>query len=180
MEMNDKFFKLQITKQDVLKMLLFGSSVMAGIIVIIGFGVYLLYKSFRFDGSATLFWIFKSFSAWNFIPILVCLGVIFWISSIFFFQSLRDIIFLVKYQGILFYMDTKGIQFYNFDTKEFKIKNWSEFEDVGCFKQESEKLLYKYQIKFTDGDVYDFDLRGTIPTKEFKDKIEEFYLKYSE
>jgi hypothetical protein len=49
---------------------------------------------------------------------------------------------------------------------------------VGCYKQESEKLSYKNQIKFTDGDVYNFDLRGTISTKEFQEKIEDFYLKY--
>lgn len=53
--------------------------------------------------------------------------------------------------------------------------------DVGCFKQQDKKvkLLYKYQIKFTDGTAHEFDLRGTYPTKEFKKKVEEFWLFYN-
>lgn len=180
MEMNDNFLKLQITTQDMSKMLLVGLLGMIGVIASISYGGCLLYEELKADRLASIFLLFKSITFWNLIPALVFLAVIFWISSIFFLQGLRDIIFLVKYQGIVFYMDSQGMQFYNFDTKEFKTKTWADFEDVGCYKQESEKLLYKYQIKFTDGDVYDFDLRGTIPTKEFEDKIEEFYLRYSE
>ncbi|WP_254908350.1 hypothetical protein [Enterococcus sp. 12E11_DIV0728] len=178
MEVNDNFLKLQITTLDMFKMLLFGSSIMGGIIAGVSYGIYLLYGLFKKDTLASILLIFNTITLWNFIPILLLIVVAFRISSIFFFQGLSDLLFLMKHQGIIFYMDIKGMQFYNFNTKEFKTKTWAEFEDVGCYKQESEKLSYKNQIKFTDGDVYNFDLRGTISTKEFQEKIEDFYLKY--
>ena len=61
-----------------------------------------------------------------------------------------------------------------------KTKIWSEISDVGLFKQESKKSnsVYNYQIKFSDDLPHTFDLRGKYPTKEFNQKVEEFWLNY--
>ncbi|MGG5371197.1 hypothetical protein IGI67_002866 [Enterococcus sp. AZ196] len=180
MKIEDDFLKLQITTQEMLRTLMVGLTGMISIAGIIGYIFYVLFQLFKANNSASILLIIKTSILWNPIPVLLFLGIIFWISSLFFFQGISDLTFLLKHQGIFFYMDQQGIQYYNFETKEVKRKTWSEFEDVGSYRQESEKLVYKYQIKFTNGEVYNFDLRGSLPTKEFKEKIEAFYLRYSE
>lgn len=82
-------------------------------------------------------------------------------------------------QGIIYKMDEYGLTYY--ENRKLHTKKWTDIIDVGCFKQQDKKvkLLYKYQIKFTDGTAHEFDLRGTYPTKEFKVKVEEFWLFYN-
>lgn len=93
-------------------------------------------------------------------------------------SSIMDSHLLLKYKGILYRMDKTGFTYH--ENKKIYTKAWSEIEDVGCFKQQDEKkLLYKYQIKFTDGSTHTFDLRGTYATEDFKKKVEEFWFYYN-
>ncbi|MGO3792377.1 MAG: hypothetical protein ACTJG1_13080, partial [Enterococcus gilvus] len=98
MEVNDNFLKLQITTLDMFKMLLFGSSIMGGIIAGVSYGIYLLYGLLKKDTLASILLIFNTITLWNFIPILLLIVVAFRISSIFFFQGLSDLLFLMKHQ----------------------------------------------------------------------------------
>ncbi|EME3523940.1 hypothetical protein R5H55_001897 [Enterococcus faecium] len=41
-----------------------------------------------------------------------------------------------------------------------------------------ERGIYKYQIKFTNGESHEFDLRGKYPTVSFKEKLEEYWNAY--
>lgn len=180
MEMNDNFLELRITLNDVLKMIMISSICMGGVVIVFIYIFHLFFKG----GAINLvngFFSIKGFAAFNLIEIissLVFLIVVFLIGNLFFIQAIRDLNLLVKYHGIFFYMDREGIQFYDFDINEFKSKTWREFVDVGCYKQESGKILYKFQIKFTNGDIYNFDLRGCMSTKRFEEKVIEFYCKY--
>lgn len=175
-ELKHNYLKLQITKLYVLKMVILGFVGLVGTILGVFYFSYLLYRLFITNNLRIIIFIFKHI---DMIGILSLLYVILWISSIGFLQGISDLKFLIKHQGVIFKMDAIGIQYYNFETKMLKKKDWSVFEDVGCFRQQTEKLIYKYQIKFTDGDIYDFDLRGTIAVTQLKEKVEEFYLKYS-
>ena len=84
----------------------------------------------------------------------------------------------MKHGGILYCLDQKGITYQ--EGWLLKTKIWSEISDVGLFKQESKKSnsVYNYQIKFSDDLPHTFDLRGKYPTKEFNQKVEEFWLNY--
>lgn len=177
METDGTFLKLKITIKDILRMLIGSFICLLGVFSGIGYVIYLIYNVIISTKYITIFLIIKSFSFWKLIFFFISLCVLLRIISIFFIQSLVDLKFFFKYQGTFFYMDMNKIKFYDFETKLYKSKSWSYFEDVGCYKQDSEKLLYKYQIKFSDGDVYNFDLRGTIPTNDFVNKVEEFFIK---
>lgn len=179
METDDTFLTLKITIKDILRMLICSFICLLGAFSGICYVIYLIFNLLNSKGYTTILLIIKTFSFWSPVSFLVLLCVILWCSSIFFIQSLIDLKFFFKHQGILFYMDMNEIRFYDFEAKIYKSKAWSYFEDVGCYKQESKELLYKYQIKFIDGDVYNFDLRGTISTNDFVNKIEEFFVKYA-
>lgn len=176
MDLKNNYLKLRITKVYVLKMIIISFAGFVGISLGIFYTSHLLYKLFIIDHLRIIIFIFRHI---NIISILSLLYLILWFLGIMYLQGISDLNLLIKYQGIFFKMDPTGIQFYNFETKKLKKKDWSVFEDVGCFRQKSEKLIYKYQIRFTDGDTYNFDLRGTIATTQLKEKIEEFYLKYN-
>lgn len=86
---------------------------------------------------------------------------------------------LKRYDGLIYKLNEQGLTY--FENNKPKFSKWSEISDVGCFKQNDDKIkvLYKYQIKFTDGTVHDFDLRGKYPTKKFKDTIEDYWMFYN-
>lgn len=94
------------------------------------------------------------------------------------YEGIRDIGLMIHDNGILYKMDYSGIT-YQENWRSIK-KEWVDIVDVGLFKQESSKnkILYEYQIKFSDGSSHTFDLRGSYPTKEFNSKVEEYWLKY--
>lgn len=93
--------------------------------------------------------------------------------------GIYDVKLLLKHHGTIYLMDEQGLTYY--ENKKLHTKKWMDIVDVGCFKQQDKKvnILYKYQIQFTDGTVHEFDLRGSFPTKEFKDKVDEFWLYYN-
>ncbi|WP_438709792.1 hypothetical protein [Enterococcus sp. AZ112] len=85
--------------------------------------------------------------------------------------------YIRKYGGILYRMDSHSLSYHE---KGFLIvRSWSEVIDVGLFRQMEREVIYNYQIKFSDGDRYTFDLRGNYPAIAFKEKIEEFWFKYN-
>lgn len=173
METDGTFLRLKITIDDILKMLIISFICLLVFMTCIIFVIYSLFMLIHTNIVLTLFLSIKLIS------VLISLFVLFWIAGIFFIQSIVDLKFFLKHQGIFFYMDKNEITFYSFKTKVYKSKTWSNFDEVGCYKQETKKLRYEYQIKFIDSDVYSFDLRGTISTKDFVDKIEEFYINYA-
>ncbi|WP_206857180.1 hypothetical protein [Candidatus Enterococcus mangumiae] len=90
-----------------------------------------------------------------------------------------NIVRLKKYDGLIYRLDEDGLAY--FENNKYHLKKWNEISDVGSFKQEDteNKVLYKYEIKFTDGTTHEFDLRGKYPTKEFKGVIERYWLFYN-
>ncbi|EOL41775.1 hypothetical protein RV11_GL002697 [Enterococcus phoeniculicola] len=105
-------------------------------------------------------------------------GFLLYFAGALIYVGIRDIDFMRKNKGILYRMDKEGFVYH--ENWQLLKKTWQEVSDVGLFKQESKKVkvLYKYQVKFSDGTCHTFDLRGSYPTKEFLSKIEEYWLKY--
>lgn len=157
-------------------------------------GFFLAGSSLIFMSLSILYWFLAPFLenpnlenglfSLSYLAISIATGSLFFLGFIFYFsfgllvQSIKYINLMNECQGILYKLEPDGFSY--LEDGQLLKRPWSDISDVGLFKQDSEKnkLIYYYQIIFTDGTRHTFDLRGTYPTKEFKLKIEEFWMEY--
>ncbi|WP_430606463.1 hypothetical protein IGJ55_002143 [Enterococcus sp. AZ170] len=174
--MENKHFELRITWKDTCIEILAGFFIFFITLGIILWFLLPVFKNFDMFNRFFLF-VLVIFALMSGVFYLAYLAISF--SFMLIISGIYDVRILLKYHGVIYLMNEKGLIYY--DNKQLHTKKWRDIIDVGCFKQQDNKvkILYKYQIKFADATEHEFNLRGTFPTKEFKDKIEEFWLFYN-
>jgi len=174
--MENKHFELRITWKDTCIEILAGFFIFFITLGIILWFLLPVFKNFDMFNRFFLF-VLVIFALISGVFYLAYLAISF--SFMLIISGIYDVRILLKYHGVIYLMNENGLTYY--DNKQLRTKKWRDIIDVGCFKQQDNKvkILYKYQIKFADATEHEFNLRGTFPTKEFKDKVEEFWLFYN-
>lgn len=171
----DKIFELKITWRDAALLICAGAVIL---LLVLGISFWFLFPYFNNPNGLNILFSLTLLGIALMTGVIFFFGFLIYFASLLIYSGIKDSIFVLKYGGILYRLDQKGITYQ--EGWLLKTKVWSEISDVGLFKQESKKssIVYNYQIKFSDDLPHTFDLRGKYPTKDFNQKVEEFWLNY--